>query len=187
MLISRFTLISTLINTKLILSFHISRTVFSKNFLSMDYFNKKASDSSESVTAGGIILYRINKNNCPEFLLLKSHREPFHYTPPKGRLEENETFGEAAKRETLEESGISPEMYEIEKNFAKSMKYQANDKGKECIYFLAKLYNPTTSVVLSEEHSSYEWADLERMKRLCSHQMIIDVIIQAHNHITHTP
>jgi bis(5'-nucleosidyl)-tetraphosphatase len=55
--------------------------------------------------AGGIA-YRVEKGT-PAFLLVTAKRNPDHWIFPKGHIEDGETAGETALRETIEEAGVT--------------------------------------------------------------------------------
>lgn len=92
--------------------------------------------------AAGFVIYRKNKNELNEYLLMKASGESHHWTPPKGtsiiflnslhlcywfmlcvgHLEKNETAMDAAIRETEEESGIKIADVNIHHNFEKILR-----------------------------------------------------------------
>lgn len=71
------------------------------------YFNRSNKQSIQEIvrepTAGGIV-FRRNKNNEVEILLIQDHKD--RWTIPKGHIEEGETAQEAARREIGEEAGL---------------------------------------------------------------------------------
>lgn len=71
------------------------------------YFSRKKPSIQEIVrepTAGGIV-FRRNKKNEVEFLLIQDHKD--RWTIPKGHIEEGETAQQAAQREIGEEAGLN--------------------------------------------------------------------------------
>lgn len=71
------------------------------------YFRRPRASIQEVVrepTAGGIV-YRRNKNNDIEILLIQDSKD--RWTIPKGHIEEGETAQETAVREIGEEAGLS--------------------------------------------------------------------------------
>lgn len=60
----------------------------------------------------GIVIYRGDKAENFEFLLLKSSKSS-RWSPPKGHLEPGETEFAAAVRETKEETGLLFEDYDV--------------------------------------------------------------------------
>lgn len=70
------------------------------------YFARKKPAIQEIVrepTAGGIV-FRRNKKNEVEFLLIQDHKD--RWTIPKGHIEEGETAQQTAQREIGEEAGL---------------------------------------------------------------------------------
>lgn len=61
-------------------------------------------DAKDIVSAGGVVYRRFDGN---VFFVLVGRRKGNYWCLPKGRIEENETETEAAKREVFEETGIS--------------------------------------------------------------------------------
>jgi len=61
-------------------------------------------DYKDIVSAGGVVYRRFDDN---VFFVLVGRRKGNYWCLPKGRIEENETEIEAAKREVFEETGIS--------------------------------------------------------------------------------
>ena len=71
------------------------------------YFSRKKPSIQEIVrepTAGGIV-FRRDKNNQVEILLIQDHKD--RWTIPKGHIEEGETAQQAARREIGEEAGLN--------------------------------------------------------------------------------
>lgn len=72
-----------------------------------NYFSRKKPSIQEIVrepTAGGIV-FRRNKKQEVEFLLIQDHKD--RWTIPKGHIEEGETAQQAAQREIGEEAGLN--------------------------------------------------------------------------------
>lgn len=101
--------------------------------------------------AAGFVVYRKNRDEIIEYLLMQASYANHHWTPPKGHLEENESSMDAAIRETDEEAGIKVKDLSVDHNFEKVLKYEPKDKPftKQVTYWLARLINPETPVVLS--------------------------------------
>ncbi len=104
----------------------------------------------------GIILFR-DAGNKRLFLLLQYNG--LHWDFPKGHVESNESEIDTAKRETLEETGIT-ELDFIE-NFREQISYYYTMKGKKMFkdvyFFLAK--TKSENVLLSPEHIRYIWLE----------------------------
>uniref|UniRef100_A0A8D9FHF7 Bis(5'-nucleosyl)-tetraphosphatase [asymmetrical] n=1 Tax=Cacopsylla melanoneura TaxID=428564 RepID=A0A8D9FHF7_9HEMI len=133
-----------------------------------------------SVRAAGIILYRGSRPY--EYLLMKANYPPYHWSPPKGHLDGNETDLQAAVREVEEESGYKPGDYAFNKNFKHEMEYKAHGRNKTVVYFMAELVNniPPT---LSKEHQDYKWVSLEEGCELFVHHQMEDLFHAADVHL----
>lgn len=78
------------------------------------------------------------------------------WSVPAGKLEENETPENAAKRELFEETGISVEDAHVQRLNALYIRKPEVDY----IYYLFKVQlNHVPEVCLSDEHQSYRWAN----------------------------
>jgi 8-oxo-dGTP pyrophosphatase MutT (NUDIX family) len=109
------------------------------------------------VRAAGILL--MTRGSCPKFLLM---RHTDRWDLPKGHCEDDESFADAALRETWEETGIKPAMIELDPSFQFDVTYGVRYKrwGDEVFtktvrYFLGRL-NKTPKLALTE-HESAEW------------------------------
>ena len=111
-------------------------------------------------TAAGFVL-ACETGGKRRYLLLKNARHGA-WGFPKGHSEEGETLLETARRETLEETGISD--LEIVDGFEVSDSYQVHtpkrgDYRKTVTYFLA--LTPTAKHVQSHEHAESGWFELD--------------------------
>lgn len=121
----------------------------------------------------GCFLVRPAKGSWEIILLYKKWAEDNQgWVPPKGHVEEGETLEQAARRETMEETGY--------KNFeivgvleTLHIEYPWNDgytHKKDIHYYLAKLLNDEkTELKLSEQEESsivkIEWLSLEKAEK----------------------
>ena len=101
-------------------------------------------------------LLLVDKDN-KYLLLYRSNHPSFPDDPdlPGGTLENNEKSNQLIMRELLEETGIVLDKQTLE------MLYESNSYDKDYIYYLysTKLDNHP-NVVISWEHSRYEWLPL---------------------------
>ena len=112
----------------------------------------------------GIVLFRDHPEhaNKIQFLLMK-HKD--RWDLPKGHVDPGETDLECAVRETVEETGISFEQYDLDESFNFQLQYPVKSKKrtggewweKTLVIYLAKLNQPV-EIVLTE-HPGYEWVD----------------------------
>ncbi|GFE54596.1 chain A of Ap4a hydrolase [Babesia ovis] len=140
--------------------------------------------SGDIVKAAGIIVYVMDpKLMLPKFLVLKASNRPFHWTPPKGRLDPGESFIDAAYRETWEESGLKKEAIEMDPSFQETLRYKTNDRDKECVYYLGKLIDPEAKVTISHEHTDYAWVPANSIGEYCDKESLCTMITNADSHI----
>uniref|UniRef100_A0A3B0MZD2 Bis(5'-nucleosyl)-tetraphosphatase [asymmetrical] n=1 Tax=Theileria annulata TaxID=5874 RepID=A0A3B0MZD2_THEAN len=139
-----------------------------------------------SIRAAGIIIYNIDpSSNVVKYLLLKSSSKPFHWTPPKGRLDPGEESIDAAQRETLEEAGLSKDSYVLDNDFKDVLKYEAHGANKECVYYLAKIADISKcQVTLSDEHTDYAWVGIEDIPRYCDKESLRTMFVKAHDYLS---
>ncbi|UKJ89591.1 bis-(5'-nucleosyl)-tetraphosphatase [Theileria orientalis] len=141
-------------------------------------------NDSSIVKAAGIIIYTVESSlNDIKFLLLRASDKPYHWTPPKGRLDPGESIMDAALRETREESGLSESCYKLENDFVETLFYKAHGADKECTYHLARLTDNSCQITLSDEHTEYKWVKLEEVAQYCDKESLRDLLIKAHEHL----
>lgn len=114
--------------------------------------------------SAGIIVYGIDENNNRLYLLLQYPGQYWDF--PKGKLERNEKWIDAALRETYEETGLNDIV--IEKNFEHQYSYVFNDfKGnkieKTIVFFIGKTEN-INQVTLSHEHIDFLWLGYQQAR-----------------------
>ncbi|KAK2198269.1 bifunctional NUDIX hydrolase domain/Bis(5'-nucleosyl)-tetraphosphatase/NUDIX hydrolase [Babesia duncani] len=140
--------------------------------------------ADDLVRAAGIMVCKFDSaKNDYLFLLLKSSNNPFHWTPPKGRLDPGETSIQAAYRETHEESGLVGDQIVLVEGFSETLKYTAHGRNKECTYYLGTLKDPDAKIKLSHEHTDYAWITVEEAPKFCDRESICTMIVNAHNRI----
>jgi 8-oxo-dGTP pyrophosphatase MutT (NUDIX family) len=101
----------------------------------------------------------IFKKNGTGFLFLILKRIPERggfWQPITGGLEDEETFEEAATRETREEIGLTEEIDLINIDYSFNFSYNNN-------VYLEKVFgleiSSESEIILSEEHTEYKWVD----------------------------
>lgn len=102
----------------------------------------------------GAAVYRL-EGGARLYLIL--HYSEGHWDLPKGHVEEGESEEQTARRETLEETGISQLEFSpsFRKTIAYSFKRAGKDVPKEVVFFLAKTQQK--EVKLSHEHVGHAW------------------------------
>ncbi|KAI5745453.1 hypothetical protein M8J76_011214 [Diaphorina citri] len=141
---------------------------------------KSKRSKNMSVRAAGIIIYRGARPY--EFLLMKANYPPYHWSPPKGHHDGNETDIQAAVRETEEETGFRPGDYELNKTFMKEMTYIAHGRNKTVVYYMAKM-KKDKDPSLSREHQAFKWVPLKEACDLFQHQEMLDLYYAADVHL----
>jgi 8-oxo-dGTP pyrophosphatase MutT (NUDIX family) len=121
--------------------------------------------------SAGIIVYRINSENIPEFLLLNGDAIGWGF--PKGHIDKGENLVQTAKRETYEETslkvsklkpGFKQEVkYFLKKNWSTGKQYKT-PKLKMVTYFLAEVPY-SSNVKISHEHVGFIWLPYSKAKR----------------------
>ncbi|KAK1442693.1 nucleoside triphosphate pyrophosphohydrolase like protein [Babesia gibsoni] len=136
------------------------------------------------VRAAGIILYLLeNASKEAKYLLLKASNKPYHWTPPKGRLDPGENYVETAYRETWEECGVPKDLIQMDDTYKEVLHYTAHGKAKECVYYLGKLMKPDAAIKLSHEHTEYAWVPVSKIGEYCDKESLRSMIMKADDHI----
>jgi 8-oxo-dGTP pyrophosphatase MutT (NUDIX family) len=114
-------------------------------------------------SAGGIIYY-INENNKPIFLLLQNTLKKTYWEFPKGKIEKGEKLEETAVREAKEETCL--ENLQLISGFKHSLSWYFRFNGqlirKEAVFFLLKINKENKNQVkINKEHQQFAWMDFE--------------------------
>jgi len=124
----------------------------------------------------GAVVFR--KNGSVEYLLL--HYEAGHWDFVKGQVEEGETEEETARRELLEETGITDAQFI--QDFREKISYFYRREGKtiykEVIFLLVEA--KWSEVTLSYEHIGYAWLPYEEALKRLTFKNAKDVLRKAH-------
>lgn len=89
----------------------------------------------------------------------KFHNEGFQNIT--GSVEYDESFVEAARREMVEEIGVTDNVVDIDMNF------HFHDRWGSDVEEKVFLYNPSKkpAIRLSEEHQNYKWVPVDQVKK----------------------
>ena len=114
--------------------------------------------------SAGVIIYRLDDNKRRTYLLLEYPGKYWDF--PKGKLEGNEKWIDAALRETKEETGL--DNLKIKPGFEHNYSYTFSDfKGnkvqKTVVFFIGHSLGNQT-VRLSHEHMDFLWLPYEQAR-----------------------
>lgn len=112
----------------------------------------------QPVRAAGVFLMT-ERDGALHFLLMR-HRD--RWDLPKGHLEPDETFRDAALRETEEETGLAAASIELDPEFCFQLQYPVTYRShagvtfdKTVQYFLGRVVDPPPLILT--EHESATW------------------------------
>lgn len=114
-------------------------------------------------SSAGVVVYRYSDIGERTYLLLQYPRGPWDFA--KGKLQDNESWREAALRELKEETGLSLELHS---SFEHSYSYtfngtRGNKIEKTILFFIAQApYH--CDISLSQEHIDYLWLPYEHAR-----------------------
>ena len=112
----------------------------------------------------GLTMRGIIKNENDEILILKRHpksrTDPEMWELPGGKVEKGEFFDDALVREIKEETDLDVEVGD----FAEAV--QNDYSHKRTVQLIMYLDNVRGDVKISDEHTDWMWADLEKIKTL---------------------
>jgi 8-oxo-dGTP pyrophosphatase MutT (NUDIX family) len=109
--------------------------------------------SIDVVQQAGGIAFRLTRG-VPSILLVTSRRDPSHWIFPKGHIEEGESAGETALRETQEEAGVDGT---VVGPVGKPLLFKWNGRKFRVKYFLIR----ATSESPSSEGRKKAWLPLD--------------------------
>ena len=134
-------------------------------------------------TSAGVVLFQ---NVSSEKLFLLLNYPQGHWDFVKGKIEENETLYETARRETKEETGISNIEFidGFEENIEYDFKFKREDVHKKVIFFIAK--TDTKKIRLSHEHNDYLWLGYNDALKKTTYQGSKNVLIKANEFLLST-
>ena len=112
----------------------------------------------------GLTMRGIIKNDAGEILILKRHpkskTDPEMWELPGGKVEPGENFVDALVREIKEETNLDVEVGD----FGEAV--QNDYSHKRTVQLIMYLDNIKGEVKISEEHTDWMWASLEKIKSL---------------------
>lgn len=112
-----------------------------------------------------------------KILLVKRGREPFkgEWAVPGGRIEDNETAEECAKREMKEETGLDVEILSLSGLYSDPAR---DPRGIVAAAFIARRIGGT--VKGGDDAAEAKWAELGKLPRLCADhgRIVADALAQ---------
>ena len=134
-------------------------------------------------TSAGVVLFQ---NVSSEKLFLLLNYPQGHWDFVKGKIEENETLYETARRETKEETGISNIEFidGFEENIEYDFRFKREDVHKKVIFFIAK--TDTKKIRLSHEHNDYLWLGYSESLKKITYQRSKNILIKANEFLLNT-
>lgn len=124
----------------------------------------------------GAVIYRIS-GEALEFLAIKSKING-HWGFPKGHMEKDESEKETAKREVLEETGLSIIILD---EFRAEIKYKLEgDILKKVVYFIGITLEHSVSIQ-QEEIEEFRWQNFMDMFNLLTFETDRNVLLKVGN------
>lgn len=112
----------------------------------------------------GLTVRGIIKNDSGEILIVKRHpksrTDPEMWELPGGKVEEGEFFADALVREIKEETNLDVEIGD----FCEAV--QNDYPHKRTVQIMMYLVDAEGEVKISDEHTEFMWASLEKIKTL---------------------
>lgn len=110
-------------------------------------------------------------NESGQVLLLRrsdtDDSRPGEFDLPGGEVEFGEDFAQAVSRETLEETGIAILRNDFKLVYLGTSFSEKHNKSVNRLLFKAVAMNPV--VVLSHEHSAFDWVSLDKAIEIFQH------------------
>lgn len=133
-------------------------------------------------SAGAVVYFKDEQEDRLEYLVL--HYGNSHWDFPKGKLEPGESNEMAAVREIKEETGL---IVELDKGFEHKLFYKFRSRegelvSKQVTFFVAQ--SKIKEIVLSEEHSAYQWLTYEESRRILTYDNAVNLLDISHAFIT---
>ena len=133
--------------------------------------------------SAGAVVYRVTEDGNLLYLFLQAAPgKPWGF--PKGKVDEDETNEQAARREITEEAGLRHVDFDPDFQHVVHYVYRRGRSlvKKDVVYFLARA--DTAMVHISWEHVAYQWATLEDGLQLVIYENARETLRKAHEHLT---
>ncbi|MBA3752396.1 NUDIX domain-containing protein [Candidatus Dependentiae bacterium] len=137
----------------------------------------------QEFSAGVIVYYEEKSSATIQRVYLLLYYRNKYWDFPKGKLENKETYKEAALRELKEETGLA---LSLKEGFEQTISYFFKDTDgvlvdKTVVYFVGKA--DTKNVTLSDEHIDFEWLPLQESISQLTYANAKQVLSMADNFI----
>lgn len=124
----------------------------------------------------GAVVYRVI-NGEYRCLLIKNKRSA-HWGFPKGHMERGETPEDTARREVLEETGVS---IDIVPGFVSRSEYTIQNKVEKSVSVFAATTPDTQTVIQREEIEDYIWLKYEDALEMLKFENDKNILEKSHN------
>lgn len=106
-----------------------------------------------------VVVFRKHEDNLFVLLLLTNEKSGAFWQNITGSVEAEEDFVEGAKRELHEETQIIADVFDTHYEFSFHTRWN-KDVVERCFY----CFTTHDSIVLSDEHQDYKWANVKELK-----------------------
>ena len=131
----------------------------------------------------GAVVFR-TKNERLQILLIR-HVNGGHWAFPKGHVEKGETEEQTAKREILEETGLT---VILDNRYRQVVTYSPKkDVVKDVVYFVAHAPSEVKAVAQESEISQVRWVDADKAVEYVSFDNDKKVLMGAIEHYLNNP
>ncbi len=150
---------------------------------SLPAYIKKDAIMKQEISAGVVVYYEEKSSTTINRLYLLLYYRNKYWDFPKGKLENKETYKEAALRELQEETGLA---LPLKEGFEHTISYFFKDADgilidKTVVYFVGK--TDTKNVILSDEHIDFKWLPLKESISQLTYANAKEVVSMADNFI----
>jgi 8-oxo-dGTP pyrophosphatase MutT (NUDIX family) len=127
---------------------------------------------NQQPTHAGAVVYR-GRPTAPEFLLVRAKRDVSEWVLPKGHIEPGEGARSAARREVLEETGVTAEI--VNDEGLGEVSYLVGGEPVRVVYYLAR----SVSEAPSPEDRETAWMRGDRALVSVAHEEARTMLLRA--------
>ena len=134
------------------------------------------------VKAAGVVIFRLSPSGQKEYLLVQNKRG--EWTPPKGKLNQGESWYQGAIREVKEETGLRKgKDYWLFKNKSYEISYvdesRKRSRFKKTIYYLGLVSKEVNINLNIQELESHVWITAEKAIDLMNYPEMTELMLYA--------